>query len=138
MLQCTSVHQLVHDCICLRLRLSISVSPFIYLSVSPSVYLFFRFSVLHFKDKGGFFFLLRLIPLPFDTCRSPLWSGFPECRSLYEASIKLVCIIFVCFLFKTNIAFLLTIRFVFCFFSPFFRLFPVDVGSVMFGEQIAR
>lgn len=73
------------------------------LSNSPSVHLsifFFRFSVLHFKDKGGFFFLLRLIPLPFDTCRSPLWSGFPECRSLYEVSIKSVGFILLVFFLR--------------------------------------
>lgn len=94
MLQCTSVHQLVHDCICLRLRLSISVSPFIYLSVFFFVFLFFIL-----KIKVGFF-LLRLIPLPFDTCRSPLWSGFPECRSLYEVSIKSVGFILLVFFLR--------------------------------------
>lgn len=86
----------VSDYVCPYPSLRLSISP----SVHLSIFFFFRFSVLHFKDKGGVFFLLRLIPLPFDTCRSPLWSGFPECRSLYEVSIKSVGFILLVFFLR--------------------------------------
>lgn len=87
----------VSDYVCPYPSLRLSISPSVHLSIFFFVFLFFIL-----KIKVGFF-LLRLIPLPFDTCRSPLWSGFPECRSLYEVSIKSVGFILLVFFLRQTL-----------------------------------